>query len=161
MTTLGIISDTHGLLNETVLAVQLFRERGVPTVIHCGDIGSSAVAKAFQGLETHFVLGNVDGDGETLRLAIEETGNHFHGWFGSLELSGKRIAFLHGHQSKKFEQELESGNWDLFCYGHTHIAALQMRGSTMLLNPGAFDRVFRPTIAIVTLPDLTVERFDL
>jgi len=161
MTKLGIISDTHGLLNETVLAVKLFRKSGVQVVIHCGDIGSSAVVKAFQGLETHFVFGNVDGNSETLRLAIEETGNHCHGWFGSLEQSGKRIAFLHGHQSERFDQELKGGNWDLLCYGHTHIAALQMQGSTLLLNPGAFERVFRPTIATVTLPDLTVERFDL
>ena len=160
MPKLGVISDTHGCLNETILAVQLFQEQNVQAVIHCGDIGTSAVVKAFQGLKTHFVLGNVDNE-ESLRLAVEETGNDFHGWFGSLELSGKRIAFLHGHQSEKWEQALESGCWDLLCYGHTHVAALQTHGSTMLLNPGAFKRVFRPTIAVVALPDLTVERFDI
>jgi len=158
---LGVISDTHGLLNETVLAVQCFREHDVQAVIHCGDIGSTAVVRAFRGLETHFVFGNMDGENKTLRSAAEETGNHFHGWFGSIERSGKRIGFLHGHQSLQFEQELEGGNWDLLCYGHTHIASLQMHGSMLLLNPGAFLRVFRPTIAIVTLPDLTVERFDI
>ena len=161
MSTLGIISDTHGLLNETVQAVQLFLNHDVQTVIHCGDIGSSAVVRAFQGLETHFVFGNMDGESETLRLAAEETGNQLHGWFGSIERSGKRIAFLHGHQSHKFEQELASGNWDLICFGHTHVAAVEMRGSTMLLNPGAFKQVPRPTIAVVTLPDLTVERFTV
>jgi putative phosphoesterase len=158
---LGIISDTHGLLNETLLAVRLFREQGVQAVIHCGDIGGSGIVAVFQGIETHFVLGNMDPDGETLRLAAEETGNHFHDLFGSLERLGKRIAFLHGHQSEKMEQELASGNWDLICCGHTHIPALQMHGSTMLLNPGAFKKVVRPTIAVVTLPDLTVERFDI
>ena len=158
---LGIISDTHGCLNETVLAVQLFQKHGVHTVIHCGDIGSSDVVRAFQGIETHFVLGNMDGESETLRRATEETGNQFHGWFGSIERSGKRIAFLHGHRSVQFEQEREGGHWDLLCFGHTHVASLQMHGSTLLLNPGAFTRVFRPTIAVVTLPDMTVERFDI
>jgi putative phosphoesterase len=161
MSKLGIISDTHGLVNETILAVQLFRKHDVQTVIHCGDIGNSAVVQAFQGIETHFVLGNTDGESEILRQAIEESGNHFHGWFGSLELLGKRIAFLHGHQSEKFDQELANGNWDLICYGHTHVAALQTHGATLLLNPGAFKRVFRPTVALVTLPALTVERFDV
>ena len=161
MSKLGVISDTHGLLNETVLAVQLFREHDVPTVVHCGDIGGIAVVLAFQGIETHFVLGNMDGEGDALRLAIEETGNRLHGSFGSIERSGKRIAFLHGHQSQKFEQEIESGNWDLLCFGHTHVASLQMHGSTLLLNPGAFERVFRPTVAIVTLADLSIERFDV
>ena len=161
MSKLGVISDTHGLVNETVLAVRLFREHDVQTVIHCGDIGSSAVIRAFQGIETHFVFGNTDGESEPLRLAAEETGNKLYGWFGSIERSGKKIAFLHGHQSSRFEQELASGYWDLFCFGHTHVASLQMHGSTMLLNPGAFKRVFRPAIAVVTLPELTVERLDV
>ena len=154
------MSDTHGRLNETVCAVQLFRERDVQTVIHCGDIGGSTIVRAFQGIETHFVLGNMDGENKTLRLAAEETGNCLHGWFGSIEQFGKRIAFTHGHLPQ-FEQELESGNWDLLCFGHTHVASLQMHGSTLLLNPGAFTRVFRPTVAIVTLPDMIVERFDV
>jgi len=157
---LGVISDTHGLLDETVFAVQLFREHGVQAVVHCGDIGSVSVVRAFQGIDTHFVLGNMDGDGDTLRIAAEETGNRLHGWFGSLEQSGKRIAFLHGHLTQ-FERESESGNWDLLCFGHTHVAALQKRGSTTLLNPGAFIKVPRPTVAIVALPDLTVEHFDV
>jgi putative phosphoesterase len=161
MSKLGVISDTHGLLNETIRAVQLFREHEVRAVIHCGDIGGSNIVRAFQGIETHFVFGNMDGENEELWFAAEETGNRFHGSFGSLELSGTRIAFLHGHESDKFTRELESGNWDLFCFGHTHVASLQMHGSTLLLNPGAFKRVFRPTVAIVTLPDLTVERFDV
>ena len=161
MSKLGIISDTHGLLNETMRAVQLFRNHCVQAVIHCGDIGGVEVVKAFQGLETHFVLGNMDSNSKALRTVAEETGNRIHGWFGSIELSDKRIAFLHGHQTEKFEQELESGNWDVICFGHTHVASLAMHGSTMLLNPGAFKRVFRPSVAIITLPDLNVLRFDI
>jgi len=158
---LGVISDTHGFLDETIRAIQLFRDHSVQTVIHCGDIGSSEVVRVFQGLETHFVFGNVDGENEVLRSAAEETGNYFYGWFGSIERSGRRIAFMHGHQSPQFEQELASGNWDLLCYGHTHVASFQRHGSTLLLNPGAFKQVPRPTIAIVTLPDMTVEPFDI
>jgi len=161
MSKLGVISDTHGCLNETILAVQCFREHDVQTVIHCGDIGGIAVVRAFQGLATHFVFGNVDDEAEELWFAAAETGNRFHGSFGSIELAGKCIAFLHGHDFAKFEQESASGHWDLLCFGHTHVASLQMHGSTMLLNPGAFKRVFRPTIAVVTLPDLNVERFDI
>ncbi|MCL2711175.1 MAG: YfcE family phosphodiesterase [Planctomycetaceae bacterium] len=157
---LGIISDTHGLVDETVRAVRLFREHDVQAIIHCGDIGSSEVVRAFQGIETHFVLGNMDGENATLRLVAEETGNQLHGWFGSMERADKRIAFAHGHLPQ-FEQEMESGNWDLLCFGHTHVASLQMHGSTMLLNPGAFKMVPHPTIAIVTLPEMTVERFDV
>ena len=161
MSKLGIISDTHGRLNETVLAVRIFREHNVRTIIHCGDIGSLAIVRIFQKIPTHFVLGNMDGNDETFQSVIEETGNNFHGRFGTIEQAGKRIAFLHGDDTETFDKELASGNWDLLCYGHTHVAELHQQGSTLLLNPGAFTRVSRPTIAIVTLPELTVERFSV
>jgi len=161
ITKLGIISDTHGQQNETIRAVLLFREQNVQTVIHCGDIGNEAVVNAFRGIKTHFILGNMDKDSDVLRCAVEKTGNLFHGSFGSIEISGKRIAFMHGDDSDKFEWELESGNWDLLCYGHTHAADLQVRSSTLLLNPGAFIRVPCPSVAIVTLPDMTTELFDV
>ena len=161
MTKLGIISDTHGLVNETIRAIQIFQEQNVQTIIHCGDIGNADVVKAFQNRETHFVLGNMDNDSEPLWHAISETNNHFHGWFGSLERAGKRIAFLHGHEQEKFDVELSGGNWDLLCYGHTHAADLKRHGRTLLLNPGAFIRVPRLTIAVVTLPEMIVEQFEV
>ncbi|MCL2005883.1 MAG: YfcE family phosphodiesterase [Planctomycetaceae bacterium] len=160
MLKLGIISDTHGALNETARAIKLFREHAVQTVIHCGDIGDATIIKALQKMETHFVLGNMDKDKEVLRIAIEATGNHFHGLFGFIEKLGKRIAFMHGDNSERFEHESKSGNWDLLCFGHTHVAEIQHRNSTVLLNPGAFIRAV-PSVAIVTLPDLTVEMMDV
>lgn len=157
MKKLGVLSDTHGNLADTLRAVALFRDRGVSTIVHCGDIGGEGIVRAFEGIETHFVYGNMDGENERLRRAAEETGNTLHGWFGSIELEGRRIAFLHGHRGDRFEQEAGSGNWDLLCYGHTHFPALQQRGGTLLLNPGAFQRVAVPRIAVVLLPELTVE----
>jgi putative phosphoesterase len=161
MTKLGVLSDTHGEQTGTMEAVRLFREQGVSVIIHCGDIGNEEVIEAFRGIETHFVFGNTDGEAEYLREAARRTGNRLHGWFGSLEFSGKRIFFLHGHQAVRLEEELESGNWDLVCYGHTHIPSLQLYGETLLLNPGAFKRVAAQTVAVVTFPDMNVERFDI
>ncbi|MDR0521035.1 MAG: YfcE family phosphodiesterase [Planctomycetaceae bacterium] len=158
---LGVLSDTHGLLEETKLAVQIFRDQRVTAVIHCGDIGGSEIVRAFQGIPTHFVFGNSDGEDESAASAARETGNRLHGWFGSLELAGKRIAFLHGHQNTLFEETLASGKWDLICYGHTHSASLQTYNSAILLNPGAFRRVARPSVAVVDLPELAVRRFDI
>jgi putative phosphoesterase len=158
---IGVISDTHSCLAETQSALQVFNEQKVNVVIHCGDIGSEAVVKAFKGIETHFVFGNCDGENVSYTEVARATGNKMHGWFGSLEYEGKKIAFLHGHQTTRFEEEIESGRWDLICYGHTHSASLQMYGETLVLNPGAFKRVHRPSIAVVSLPEMNVERFDV
>ncbi|MDR1964982.1 MAG: YfcE family phosphodiesterase [Planctomycetaceae bacterium] len=154
---LGVLSDTHGRLSETRLAVRIFRERGVTKIIHCGDIGGIAVIQAFRGIETHFVFGNTDCEHDLLRLAASEEGHFVHGWFGSLEWENKKIGFLHGHHQHQFDLELNSGHWDLMCYGHTHTPLLQMHGETLLLNPGAFSRITVPQVAIVTIPELNVE----
>ncbi len=156
---LGIISDTHGQVAQTRQAVEIFRGQGVSVIIHCGDIGGEAVIRLFQGIETHFVLGNTDGDEPRLRFLATETGNTLHGWFGSLESAGKKIAFLHGHQGEVFDMELKSGRWDLICYGHTHCPAFFQQGHTLLVNPGAFKRVETPRVAVMTLPDMTLESF--
>jgi putative phosphoesterase len=153
---LGVLSDTHGRLPETRSAVRIFQEQGVARIIHCGDIGGTAIIQAFQGIETHFVFGNNDYERDLLRRAAAESGHISHEWFGSMEWEGKNICFLHGHRQNQFTAELYSGLWDLMCYGHTHVPLLQMHGNTLLLNPGAFQRVAVPQIAVVTLPELTV-----
>lgn len=161
MKKIGIISDTHGKLTQTQWAVEIFRQQEVSLIIHCGDIGDSAVVHAFRGIETHFVFGNTDGNNLMLCNAAEEDGNHFHGWFGSLICENVRIFFLHGHQTERFEQEIDSGDWDFVCFGHTHQAAYQMYGNTRILNPGALHRTAMPSVAVVALPDMTVESFNV
>lgn len=156
---MGVLSDTHGELFETRRAVRLFREQGVSTIIHCGDIGGVEIVRAFEGIPTHFIYGNMDGENVSLRRTAEETGNTMHGWFGNIELEGKRIFFLHGHQNVRFNEALDSGQWDLICYGHTHYPSLELVGSTLVLNPGAFQRVATPRVAVVRLPELSVESF--
>ena len=51
-----------------------------------------------------------------------------------------RIAFLHSDDNRLFRQTIESGQWDLVCYGHTHIAKQHREGKTLVLNPGAIYR---------------------
>ncbi len=154
---IGILSDTHGLVSFAERARRLLEEQGVSLIIHCGDIGGETVVKVFEGIETHFVYGNGDGENEILRQAATATGNTMHGWIGFLERHGKRICFLHGHRNRDFDSVLNSGAWDLVCVGHTHVPMLEQHGKTLLLNPGAFERVRTPTIAVVDLDDMSVQ----
>lgn len=160
---LGVISDTHGQILETREAVAIFRAQGVEKIIHCGDIGGVGIVELFEGIETHFVLGNTDGDSRMLREAVSASGGVMHGWFGTLQWGDRNIFFLHGHQSRRFNEALDAEQYDLICYGHTHQPAFHVhgaRGTTLLLNPGAFQRVRTPQIAIVELqPEINVESF--
>ncbi len=158
---LGIISDTHGLVARTKAAIDLFRDQEVDRILHCGDIGTAEIIRLFREIPTDFVFGNSDPRTETLRREILAIGLHCQDWFGTLESEGKRICFLHGHQNGRLEQEIASGQWDLICFGHTHVPDLQLFGKTLLLNPGAVQRTPTPSVAIVELPEMTVRTWPI
>lgn len=152
---LGIVSDTHGHLESARAAVRVLNSEQVDAVLHCGDIGSPEVVALFAAWPTHFVFGNVDYDEGELSQAIEGAGQTCHGRFGALELAGRKIALLHSDDRELFEQTIESGEWDLLCYGHTHIPEQHKAGRTLVLNPGALYRAKPKTLAIVDLATLT------
>lgn len=158
---IGIVSDTHAHLKNTIEAVRILEEHQVELVIHCGDIGSPDIVPLFAGTPTHFVFGNVDHNEAELQNAIQQAGLTCHGRFGSLELNGRKIAFLHSDDGKLFRETINSGDWDLVCYGHTHAAEAHREGNTLVLNPGALYRADPYSLAIVDLPDLDVEHIQL
>jgi hypothetical protein len=158
---LGVVSDTHGNLESTRAAVQMLASLEVDTVLHCGDVGSATVVRLFDRWPTHFVLGNVDREVPELEREIAAAGQHCHGRFGSLELAGVRIAWLHSDDERAFARAVESGDWDLVCYGHTHRAEHHRQGPTLVLNPGALHRARPHSLAVVDLPGLEVTTVPL
>jgi putative phosphoesterase len=157
MMRIGVVSDTHGHVQNTARAVRALNDRKVELVIHCGDIGSVDVVQLFAGWTAHFVFGNVDHDERRLRAAIAEAGHVCHERFGELELEGVPIAFLHGDDRERLETTIASGRWRLVAHGHTHKAELYNAGSTLVLNPGALYRAAQHTVAVVELPSLEIE----
>jgi len=151
---LGVVSDSHGHVELTRPAIYMLESMEVDQVLHCGDIGSPAVVEMFAPWPTHFVFGNCDGDRAALAAAIEAAGHTCHGEFGELELAGRRIALLHSHDGARFRDALRSGRWDLVCYGHTHVAAIERFGATLAVNPGALYRAQPHSLAVVELPAL-------
>jgi len=153
---LAVVSDSHGRVRNTQDAIRRLEDFELEAVIHCGDIGSAAIPELFSRWPTHFVLGNVDRDEELLSRAIRDAGLQFHGRIGTLELAGRRIAFLHGDDPRLLRSTLECGTYDLVCQGHTHRAEQRWRGRTLWLNPGAIHRASPHSVAVVDLPNLAV-----
>lgn len=152
---LGIVSDSHGHVDLTRPAVRMLESLEVERVLHCGDIGSAEVVEQFAQWPTDFVFGNCDYNHADLSAAIEAAGQTCHGVFGEIEIDGKRIALLHSDDHRKFQEVTQSGEWDLVCYGHTHVAKIEHLGKTLVINPGAIYRANPHSIAIVELPELT------
>ena len=149
---LGIISDTHGHVDLSRPAIRMLESLEVDAVLHCGDIGSIAVVELFAAWPTHFVFGNCDDGSEAFAAAIRQAGQTCHGMFGDLEFEGVRVALLHSHDRQRFRQAIDSGDYGLVCYGHTHVAAIDRHGETLVVNPGAIYRADPHSIAVVEMP---------
>ena len=149
---LGIVSDTHGHVAGAKRAVTLFDSLEIEIVLHCSDIGSPDVVALFGAWPAHFVFGNCDADRAALETAIARIGGQCHGEFGDLTLDGVRIALLHSHDQRRFRETIRSAQWDVICYGHTHVAATDRRDELLLLNPGAVYRANPHSVAILELP---------
>ena len=156
---IGVISDTHGDIEATQQAVCILRSLRVSELIHCGDVGIE-ILPFLKDLRVHFVSGNMD-DPDRLREALTEPEHTFHDQFGTLEIEGLRMAFLHGHDVRLLHQTIHSGQWDLVCHGHTHSFSQRVEGRTVVLNPGALSRTIRPSLAIVDFPSLEITEIPL
>ncbi|MGI8673475.1 MAG: metallophosphoesterase family protein [Luteitalea sp.] len=141
--TIGLISDTHGLLRASAMRAL----EGVALIVHAGDVGNRDVLFELAALApVHAVHGNVD-DPHVPELAG-------HRW---LSVEGWRVHVSHGHEVGRPSPALllrrypEAG---LLVFGHTHRAVVHREGARLVVNPGAagprrFD--VTPSVARVTL----------
>jgi putative phosphoesterase len=154
---IGIVSDTHDKYQTTRRALDILRERGIDTVLHCGDIEDPETVALFSGFTAHFVFGNCDSERDALRAAMIEAGATLDENFGHLELDGVKIAFVHG-DDRHLLQELEnSGHFDFLFHGHTHQAMERQSGPTRVINPGALHRARPKTFLVLDLATGKVE----
>lgn len=146
---IAILSDSHDALARVSKALTLARARGAELVIHCGDITSPTVVHLFEEWPAHFVFGNCDWDRAALAEAMREAGATLHENFGHLEIDGKNLAFLHGHEPGLMDDLLQSGAYDYLFHGHTHVAVDHVKGSTRVINPGALQRAAVKTFVVL------------
>ena len=133
---IAVLSDTHSRYATVGRALAELRDRGVTTVLHCGDIEDPETVFLFRGLTAHFVFGNCDGDRDGLRAAMTQIGATLHENFGHVELAGRKIAFLHGDDRRLMRDVEQSGAYDFLFYGHTHQPEEHSTGPTRVINPG-------------------------
>ncbi|HXU50417.1 MAG TPA: metallophosphoesterase family protein [Casimicrobiaceae bacterium] len=161
-----IVSDSHDRSEPLAEAVRAGAAKGARAVIHCGDIIGTQTLRAAMGvgLPLHVIHGNNLGDSMSLnRWAYESDGLlRYHGAEGRIELAERRVFIVHypeyGHAMAC------TGDWDLVCCGHSHVAAVEqvanVKGeATWLVNPGTVAGLAAPATWI--LGDLDAMRFDI
>lgn len=136
---IGAISDTHDNLPLVEKSVQVLNEHNVGLVLHAGDYVAGFVIAKFKQLNCKLigVFGNNDGDHELLKKRFSETTNcTIHERFASAIVEGYRIALLHGDETELLNALADSGYFNAIVHGHSHFRGIQIRGKTLMVNPG-------------------------
>src|SRR6267154_769361 len=120
--TLGVISDTHGLLRlEAVEAL-----RGSDRILHAGDIGAHEILEALAKIApVTAVRGNVDSAPWARVLPVTEV----------VEASGVAIYIL--HDLGELDLKPEAAGFRIVICGHSHKPKLEERSGVLYFNPGS------------------------
>jgi putative phosphoesterase len=120
--TIGLISDTHGLLRpEAVDALS-----GVQRIIHAGDIGGPEVLEALRAIAP---VDAVRGNNDKGRWAAKIPP------FLTLELQGISIHVL--HDVKELDVDPHTAGFDVVVCGHSHKPVITERAGVQFVNPGS------------------------
>ena len=161
-----VVSDSHDRADPLAAAVRAAKDAGAQVVIHCGDlIGTQTLRGALDvGLPLHLIHGNNIGDQISLARWVRERKGKFeyHGPDARLELAGQKIFAVH-YPEYGYAMAC-TGDWDLVCCGHSHVAAVEQvanvkGGKTWLVNPGTVAGLAAPATWI--LGDLEAMRFEI
>lgn len=119
MTTIGIISDTHGLLRPEVVE----RLQTCDAILHAGDINKPEILAALRAFAPLYVVrGNNDKDWAA-DLPISLT----------FEISGVRFLMIHN----KRDLPPNLGDTQVVVFGHSHKCFEQTIDGRLWLNPGS------------------------
>lgn len=133
------MADTHDRLPMVEKAIKKFNEERVELVLHAGDYVAPFVVTRFKELRAKLVgvFGNNDGDRELLKKRFSERdGMELRGNFAELRVDNVKIALLHGHEEELLKALINSQNFSIVAYGHTHRAENRKEGKTLVVNPG-------------------------
>lgn len=135
---LGVLSDTHNHLTNLQKALRAFRQAGVETVLHCGDLSDLQIGLQLVEFRVICTFGNNDWNANEIQnslLAFDS--QNFGGTIFRGEIGGVKIAATHGHLSGEWENLAQSGEFAYVFRGHTHRRSDQRVGITRVINPGA------------------------
>ncbi len=135
--TIGVISDTHGLLRpQAVAALQ-----GADLILHAGDVGDRDILDQLRTIApTIAVRGNVDTAVWATALPLTEV----------VEVGGLCLHMLHDRAA--LDLDPVAAGFAAVIFGHSHRASAELRDGVLFLNPGsAGPRRFSLPITIARL----------
>jgi putative phosphoesterase len=121
-TTLGVISDTHGLLRPEAIEAL----RGSGRILHAGDIGNPEILKALARIApVTAICGNIDTGQWASALPETEV----------LEIEGISIYML--HDLSKIDLKPEAAGFKVVISGHSHQPKIEEKNGVLYFNAGS------------------------
>jgi hypothetical protein len=149
---IGLIADTHGILEARVL--EIFR--GVERILHAGDVGGEEILEDLSRVApVTAVRGNTDVSPVADRLRDVEVAS----------LAGRRFLLTHqvgrpGAPGTELRRLVAEHQAEVVVFGHTHAPFDRIVDGVRYLNPGGSGpRRFRLPRTVAVL-DLTAEGVD-
>jgi putative phosphoesterase len=120
--TVGVISDTHGIVRPA--AIEALRDSEL--IVHAGDVGTPEVLKQLRAIApTIAVRGNVDKGAWAQSLPLTEI----------VDVGGVRIYVL--HDLSDLDLDPQAAELSAVVFGHSHRPTAEVRGGVLFLNPGS------------------------
>ncbi len=139
---IGLLADTHNNLANTLYCLDHFRQLGIGTVIHCGDLTDDSLITKFDGFRLIYTYGNCDKVTSLIDQAVQKLGNQSRsGPFFEDELGGKQVFAVHGDIDGMISAKAQSQHYHYIFHGHTHRRADYIKSTTRIINPGALGGV--------------------
>jgi putative phosphoesterase len=120
--TIGVISDTHGLLRPEAIAALSGSDR----IIHAGDVGAPEILDQLAATApVSAIRGNVDKAAWARKLPDTEV----------LEAGGISIYIL--HDLAHLDLKPAAAGFSVVVTGHSHVAKQETRDGVLYFNPGS------------------------
>jgi len=160
-----IVSDSHDNRFLLKKAVEHAISLGAEAVLHCGDIVAPTTLRILLPLniDVHVIHGNNTGDTFNLAMLASKEDNQlkYHGQDAGINLADRKIFLVHyPHYARAMST---TGDWDLVCCGHDHIASIESvktvtETETTMINPGTVGGVgAEPTFIMGDLATMSFE----
>jgi hypothetical protein len=135
--TIGLISDTHGLLRPEAIEAL----RGSGHIIHAGDIGARNIIETLATIApVTAIRGNIDKDAWAKSLPETEI----------VEIEGSILYVL--HDVNRLDLDPKAAGFRAVISGHSHTPSQQLRAGVWYINPGsAGPRRFRLPVTVARL----------
>jgi len=157
---IGVMSDTHDNLSNTISVLNTYRERGIDTIVHCGDLTSPEMVAHFEGFRVILTIGNMDHTTGAVKKRLGKMrDDNFAGMVFKGKLGGVFIAATHSHLDGKILEMVREKKYKWIFHGHTHEKRDEVVQGVRIVNPGALGGLGREprTFCIVDLDAGDVE----